>query len=198
MIYKFSFWSLHTIIKKQAWYKHTNVLLLFSNVTLPWRHWCHLHKSLINIQTIVDMVLFEMDFSSHLPYQALPSMGYCSEKSMALPSMGYCSEKSMALLMDIALRNPWLCWWILLWEIHGFADGYCLRNPWLCWWILSEKSMALLMDIVWEIHGFADGYCLRNPWFCWWILSEKSILKKQINDSKYVSLPGMTEIRMNN
>jgi hypothetical protein len=29
---------------------------------------------------------------------------------------------------------------------------------------LSEKSLALLMDIVWEIHGFADGYGLRNPY----------------------------------
>ena len=52
--------------------------------------------------------------------------------------------------------------------------------------------------VIWEIHDFADGYCLRNPWLCWWIWSEKSILKKQINDSKYLSLPSMTEIRMNN
>jgi hypothetical protein len=42
--------------------------------------------------------------------------------------------------------------------------------------------------VIWEIHDFADGYCLRNPWLCWWIWSEKSILKKQINDSKYLSL----------
>ena len=74
----FSLSSLHAIIyilKQLAWDK--NIISLFSNVKLSWRH---ITKSPMNILFLY--VLLEMEFSSHRTSQPLPLVRYWSVKSI--------------------------------------------------------------------------------------------------------------------
>jgi hypothetical protein len=131
-----------------------NIILLFSNVTLYWRHWHHLTKSLICFARNGLLI------SS----RALPSMRDCSQKSILDARL----LSEIHSWYEIALRNPFLMQDCsqksildarLLSEIHSWCK-IALRNPFL----IRDCSQKSILDarLLSEIHSWYE-IALRNP-----------------------------------
>jgi hypothetical protein len=147
-----------------------NIILLFSNVTLYWRHWHHLTKSLICFARNGLLI------SS----RALPSMRDCSQKSILDARL----LSEIHSWYEIALRNPFLMQDCsqksildtrLLSEIHSWWE-IALRNPFL----MRDCSQKSILDarLLSEIHSWYE-IALRNP-FLMRDCSQKSILDTRL------------------
>jgi hypothetical protein len=113
--------------------KHT-IFDMFFNVTLQWRHWCHLPKSLINILSLICFAQ-RGHLLSYLTSQTSPSMQDCSEKSILSKPINdsiylffLILEKHLFLLEPIVLVMSCYCLW------YSWVNQFTNSNWWNCNW----------------------------------------------------------------